>query len=144
MAVPQAAVGIGHDPDAQAFTGRQMQRDVATVVDVGLGYCGTHGRDDLVGNRPRYRCHRRNEPLAKGPAGSAHPPRHRAGEAGGLFHRAPERRQLRDKLLEHRLEPAPAALDGHVRALAERFDNEVDRAVLEMPPAVVEACADRA
>ena len=62
--------------------------------------------------------------------------------SGLLF--SEELAELGDQLFEHGLKPAPAALDGGARAVLERLDHEVDRAVLEVPAALVEARADRA
>jgi hypothetical protein len=143
MAVPGGAIRIGDEADAQAFARGEMQRDVAAVVDVGLGHAGAHGVDDLVGHRAGHRRHRRDESLAEWPAGGAHSTRNGAGESGRLLHRPSERRQLGDELLEDGLEPAPAALDGRDRTAAERLDDEVDGPVLEMPPALVQARANR-
>ena len=103
-----------HDADGERGAGREVQRDVAAVVDVGAGQrrgCG-HGGEGSLGDGAGDRRHRRDELRTVGPAGL----RHAAGD-GPLQgweivpQRCAQQRQLGDQLGEQAVE---AALGGAV------------------------------
>jgi hypothetical protein len=126
-----------------------MQRDVAAVIDVGAGERRRlgHRRKNFLGDCAGDRRHRRYETLGmerrdrrRHPArDDAQRPRRR--RRGGRT----QQRQFGAEFVEHRREASPGRCvcgsDGPV--LAESFDHEVDRAIVEMPATVGEASMNR-
>jgi hypothetical protein len=140
---------FGDDAGPQLLARREMDRDVATVVDIGLVERATvhEGRQHFVSHRARNRCHRRDVDRTMRPHGLGHAPRHRALKRGiALADRPPQRRQFADQAGKDVAE----ALDGlgigafDLGGRAEGLDDEVDRALLQMQPAVGQARGDRA
>ena len=149
----EAVRRVGEEADLERRARREMEGDVAAVVDVGatdprLG----EGADQLLGDAAGHRRHRRDEAAAAGmrPAGRDHAPRDRAGGRGRRAGRRrqveAQQRQLGDQLLEHAAKAQPGAIDalGGGAALAFGEDDAVDRPVLEVPAAVAELRPDRA
>ena len=133
---------IGKQADAGRTARRQMQRDVAAVVDPGSRDAGPLvGRDQGLGHRAGHRRHRGDETLGLGHqrrAGRPHPARDVAAQTAGLgcaVHRQAQLRQFGHQAVQHRDEAAPGRrMRGlHGVGIALGADDDVDRAVLEMP-----------
>jgi len=144
---PLDAAEIGVQADAIALSRREMQCDVATVVDVcardrGVG---TKEGDQLVGNCPGDSCHWGDELRAMRPACFEHAAGNRALEVGGLLDGLAEYVELTHEFHQDGLEPSPGKLDCVVdrRLGTVRADDQIDRAVLEMPAAVGETGTSR-
>ena len=136
------------DAGAQAVAGREMDRDVAAVVDIGLveRAAGQHRLQHLVGDGAGDGGHRRDEDGAMRPHGLGHAPRDRALQQRiGLADRPAQDRQL----AHQRRQDVAEAIDGlaigalDLVARAERLDDEVDRPVLQVQAAVGQRAARR-
>ena len=91
---------IGHHAHAQCVAGREVQRDIAAVVDEGaVDAVALVEGDELLRHRARHCGHRRDEALAVGVAGPPHAPRYRARQGAWLVaHRLAQQRQLGHQL----------------------------------------------
>ena len=142
-AAPRDAAGSATTPTSNDCPGRQMQRDVAAVVDVGAGDAGSREeRDQLVGDAPataaiggdeaRSRCGRQAATMRR-----ATGPRRLDGRAstGRSARSSGSSPTSSASTLPNR---APRALDrrGDRVASPSAPMMQVDRAVLEMPAAV--------
>ena len=143
----RAVERLGEDAGAQAVAGREMDRDVAAVVDVGLveRAAGQHRLQHLVGDGAGDGGHRRDEDGTMRPHRLGHAPRDRALQQRiGVTDAAAQDRQL----AHQRRQDVAEAIDGlPIRPLdlvahAERLDDEVDRAVLQMQAAVGQTRGD--
>ena len=129
--------------DGKCLAGFEMQGDITAIVDIGAGEVrrAGHGRENLVGHRPRHRSHRRDEDrLGKGGDGDLHAPRHGAhgGRRASRSRRA-KKRELIGQFRQHRLETAQRRAIGglDIGRGTKRLDDEINRPVLQMqPPAV--------
>jgi antitoxin VapB len=135
--------------DRERLIGRQMQRDVAAIIDVGAGERRRlgHRRQNFLGDRSSDRRHRRDETRRMERRDRRrHParddaPRPRRCRQGAR----PQQRQFVAELVENGREPPPCRRIGRFdsQALAEGLDDEVDRAIVEMSSPVGELAAQR-
>ncbi len=131
----------GKDAGAQLMAGRQVDSDVAAVVDIGfVEHAVAHQRlQHLVGNGAGYSCHGRDVDGAMRPHRLGHPARYwTLQQRIGLAHRATQCREL----THQRRQDVAKALDrlavgsfDFVRC-AEGFDDQVDRSVLKVQAAI--------
>ena len=133
-------------PASQRCAGRQMQGDVAAVVDVGLSSVrpAQQRLQHLVGDGAGDRGHRRDEDRAMRPDGRDHAPRDRAAQQR-IAPRRPARAAAAARATSvGRMSPKRVAGLRDRRAstsagVAERLDDQVDRPVLQVQPAVGQA-----
>ena len=131
-----------HRPDAHRRAGRQVQRDVAAVVDPGARQpVAVVGSDQLLRHRAGHRRHRRDEAaVAVRPAGVPHAPGDRRPRSG----QSPSRTGRRSAAVRPPVRPASSGsarqaascAASTARGVAVGADHDVDRSVLEVPAAV--------
>src|SRR5262245_10410009 len=124
-----------------------MDGDVAAVVDVGAANArlGAEETHQLISHGASHGSHGRDELVAVRPAGLHHALGYRSGHSERLLHREAQQLELVHQLSEHALEARPCALDCAIDGsrIAVGTDDEIDRAVLKMPAAVIESSAKR-
>ena len=132
---------IGDDAGAQLMAGRQVDRDVATVVDIGFVECAAadHRFQHFIGHGARDGGHRRDVDRTMRPHCVGHASRDRALQQRiGLADRPAQRGQL----AYQRRQDVTKALDrllvgeGDFIAHTERLDQKIDRTMLQMQAAV--------
>ena len=104
-------IEFGNDSDIEVGAWRQVERNVAAIVDVSLLKAAAfeHCHQNLVGHRAGYRRHRRDKIARMRQTRIEHASCHRAGDAGmARIDRTPQRRQIVDELVENGTEPVPS------------------------------------
>jgi len=142
---PLDAAEVGVQADAIGMPRREMQCDVAAVVHICA--CNrevrSEERDQLIRDGAGDCCHRRDELRAIRPARFEHAARNGAFEVCMLFDWLAQSRELVYEFDENDLESGPGKLDcivdGGLSAVG--ANDQVDRAMLEMPAAVRETGA---
>ena len=129
------------EADVIVLARRQVQCDVAAVVDEGAGEergRRHHGRQQLFRHAAGHRRHGRDEGVAaQRLRRPPHPTRH--GALRFLADGLPEQRQLGAELVQHRGETGVngGMGAGHLRRIALGPDDQVDGAIIQVQPAAI-------
>ncbi|MCY1359690.1 hypothetical protein D9M69_462760 [compost metagenome] len=138
---PVEAREVGEQAHARRVAGREVQRDVAAVVDPRALDAGpvVEG-DEFLRHAAGHGRHGREEQRRKSIAGVPHAPRDDAARTLAFSHRQAQLRQCAHEFVEHMAEARPGRVvrGGDGVRVAVRFGHDVDRAVVEMPAARVE------
>lgn len=130
----------GHEPHIEARTRREMQGNIAAIVDVSaIERCiCCHRGQDFIGDRTSDSGHARDKSIpAQAADGAVHPTRDaQAGERRLRGHCLAQERQFRAQLIENRAEATSCGCvrGAHHLPSTIRRENQIDRPIVQMQP----------